>query len=428
MKNIEVKFEKIVPEGKALAKINGKVVFVLGAFPGEKAIIEITKDKKNYFEAYTVEITKSSKHRIKPRENHYLCCSPWQAIDYNYQIELKKQILTDVFSDLAKTSVKVSNFYQSQDIFGYRTKLEFSFTCENNKLYLAFNKRGSYRKKVVLKSGCVLGSEKMNNVALEITKLLNAYKIEAWQLKSLTVRESKTHGKVVAVLLFYKKDAIISKIDFDSCKIADSLIVAISSPRSPVSSIDDIVYKKGNDLLEEEFLEKKFYYPVDGFFQNNLPVYEKAILEIKKNVIGKNILELYSGVGTIGLNIIEKGQKYFAYESVKSATDYSKINAKTNKIENYDTINDVVEKTDFNNLGKIDTVILDPPRSGLHPKVIEKLLLLGAKRIVYLSCNPITQARDFNLLKNDYCINDLVGFDFYPHTPHLESLLVLDKI
>lgn len=426
---MQVTIEKIVPEGRSLAHLDGKVVFVWGGLPGEIVDINITKNKKNFVEAEIVEIIKKSPDRVEPAESHYLICSPWQVISYDKQLELKRQLLKDAYAEMANENIEIDEFYGSEEKFGYRTKMEYSFTAdENGQIRLAFHKRGENNAYEIL-DDCKLGSEKINRAAAKITEILNTIPgVEAKGLKSLTLRESKANGQIIAMLLhkFREYEIEIKLADLDG--LVDGIIIGYSTIKSPVSVITDLKYQEGIDSLEEKLLNLRIRYPYDGFFQNNIPVFEKALGEIQNATPEVNkIVELYSGVGTIGLTLVKKAKEVSGVEIIESAVKYAEINKKLNNLENYSSIALPDHKITAEYLSGTDVLVLDPPRAGIHPKTMSKILDAKPKTIIYLSCNPVTQARDYALLKEKYRLTRLVGFDFYPNTLHLESLIVLNK-
>jgi len=428
---MQVRIEKIVPEGKSLARLeDGKVVFVWGGLPGELIEINIIKSKKNFAEAEIVEILEKSPDRVEPTESHYLICSPWQVLPYPKQIELKKKLLSEAYLEMADEKIEIEKFYESTEMFGYRTKMEYSFTAgEEKHIALAFHKRGANNAYEVIE-GCQLGSEKINRAAARITEILNELPgVGVNGLKSLTIRESKSNGQIIAVLLYKFKEYEINFTLADLNGLVDGLVIGYSTIKSPISVLTELRYQEGIDSLQEEILGMKIQYPYDGFFQNNLPVFEKALTEIVEATPKcDKLVELYSGVGTIGLALVDKAKEVSGLEIVASAVEYAEINKKLNNITNYTAITLPDHKITTNMLADTDVLVLDPPRSGLHPKTTAKILEAGPPKIIYLSCNPVTQARDYKNLKEHYKLTRLVGFDFYPNTLHMESLIVLDKI
>jgi len=428
---MQVRIEKIVPEGKSLARLeDGKVVFVWGGLPGELIEINIVKNKKNFAEAEIVEIIEKSPDRIEPTEDHYLICSPWQVLPYDKQVVLKQKLLSEAYLEMSGEEIKIEKFYESDEKFNYRTKMEYSFTANDaGEIALAFHKRGANNAYEVI-DGCQLGSEKVNAAARRITEILNTLPgVGVNGLKSLTLRESKSNGRIIAVLMYKFREYEINFTLADLNGLVDGIVIGYSTIKSPISVLTELKYQEGIDSLQEELLGLKVEYPYDGFFQNNLPVFEKALTEIVEATPKcEKLVELYSGVGTIGLALVAKAKEVSGLEIVASATEYAEINKKLNNITNYKAITLPDHKITSNMLADTDVLILDPPRAGLHPKTTAKILEALPEKIIYLSCNPVTQARDYTNLREHYQITRLVGFDFYPNTLHMESLIVLDKI
>ncbi len=425
---IEVEFDKIVCEGKTLGRKDGKIVFAYGVLPGEKALIKKVIEKKNYIEGEVVDVILSSPYRIKPIENHYLSCSPWQIIEYEKQIEYKKRILLEGLYQSMKESVELTDFYSAKNIWGYRTKMEYSFANINNKVLLAFHKRGDYSTKLPLDSGCMLINEKANSVALDVINQLNNLENDLSTLKSMVVRYSFYDDSVITAL-FIKDFSFSPKINLFK-PFHKGHINVFSKPQSPVSSVDDIISINGTDTLKEEILGKLFLYRFDSFFQNNVSLFSDAVRIIKDESKSFNkIVDLYSGVGVIGICVYEKGSSLFLVESSQVSSNLSQINVSENLKDNsgdVKIINTPSEDIDQSILENA-CVILDPPRAGLHKKLIKKIMAVLPPKIIYLSCNPVTQGRDLVYLLEKYKVVKFYGFDFYPNTPHVESLAILEK-
>ncbi len=418
-KEIDVYFEKIGHNGVSIGKLNGKVVFAYGVLPGEKAKIRIIKEKRDFIEGELVEIIEKSKYRVEAKEDHYLSCSPWQSFSYDFQVQTKKNLLKEIFYEFAKEDLELNDFYFSQNTFGYRTKIEFSFLKED-KNYLAFHKRGDYKKKIKLENGCLLIDEKVNKIALKILDEINRQNIN--NLKTLILRFGKFYQEVLALLLVTDKKI---KFDFEDKSLSGFMLI-YSNPQSPASNFDEILLIRGREYVREKILGSEFHYPYNSFFQNNIELFAKAI-EIMRNFCdgSKKLLDLYCGVGVIGLLLKEYSQKIIGVDIDKNAISYAKLNAELNGVKNFNGIALASEKISHDLMKDIDILVLDPPRAGLHKKLISIIIENKPRKIFYLSCNPITQARDFYYLKSYYDVLGFFGFDFYPHTPHIESLLIM---
>lgn len=415
---IIVRFDRIGYDGASIGRFNKKIVFSYGILPGEIAKIKVTRKKRNFIEGELLEILEESKYRVKERESHYLSCSPWQTFDYNFQVELKNKILQEIFSD---ADIKPSKFFKAKKIFEYRTKIEYSF-YENDQTYFAFYKKKNPFEKVILEKGCLLFDTKANEVALDLLEQINKNKLK--NLKSLIIRRS-VHFPYLHFSLLTKD----KKIDFNfrNDKLTGFAII-YSDPQSPASVFTEVLTKEGKEEILEKVGSLKIRYPYSSFFQNNLELLEKALVLMKKNLDKANkIVDLYCGVGVLGLFLAKDSKEVLGVDIDEKAIEFARINARENNIKNFRGIALASEKIQPILLKNTDLLILDPPRAGLHKKVINLIEETKPKKIFYLSCNPITQARDYSLIKDHYEVEKLYGFDFYPNTPHIETLLILSS-
>lgn len=423
MKKIIVDFEKIGHNGVSIGRYNNKIVFAYGIFPEEKVEIEITTQKKNFIEGKLIRVINSSPLRVEPKEDHYLSCSPWQSFKYDFQIEIKKKLLKEIYKDFAEEDIIIDEFYEAENIFHYRTKIEYSFLKEDQ-YYFAFYQRGSSNEKVKIKEGCILISESANYKASKLLDIINEKKLK--NLKSLIIRESKNFSNHHISLLTTEKQ----KFDVSWLKNLTSLsfIFAYSNPKSPASVFTKILESYGNKYLQEKILNLNFKYNYDSFFQNNIELFEKALIKMIENCDEfKKIVDLYCGVGVIGIVLSKFGKEIIGVDSNENSIRYANLNAQENDVKNFKAITSLSERIPLDILNKVELLILDPPRSGLHKKLINLILDTSPYKIFYLSCNPVTQARDYFYLKKNYNIKKIYGFDFYPNTPHLESLIILEK-
>ena len=425
IQRVTVTVEKLSAEGFGHLIHNDMDLFIIGCLPGETVVARIVKKRKGKRWAIVEQVITSSSERIEPLESHFLSCSPWQVIPYSTQIEYKKKMLQDLYE------FPVTEFYEAPEITGYRTKVEFGFWYENQSMYLGFHERGKPFVLTPLPEGCILLSEKMNKVALRFMELINHHKIQKYDLKSLIIRESKTKDQLIAILCVKKEDFVLP-FSLQEIPELDGLTVAFSNPLSPASLITKELSLEGMNYLEEKIAGLDLQYPLDGFFQNNIPLFGKA-LSLMQDVVNRKsevakIVELYSGVGTIGLALCKQAESVIGVEVVPSSIQYAKENARRNNISNYECYDIAAEEMDSKLLAMADIVVLDPPRIGLHADVVNSLIQYKPKTILYLSCNPETQARDCELLKEHYSPTALYGFDFYPQTNHMESLIILDAV
>jgi tRNA/tmRNA/rRNA uracil-C5-methylase (TrmA/RlmC/RlmD family) len=427
-KSLIVTSDGFTPSGAAKCFAEGENIEVFGMLPGETAHVDIRKKKKQTSGVITGLIT-ASPHRITPEELHYLSCSPWQVMEYPAQAQAKYDILESLFSNL---DAPKAAFTPAQGYWGYRTKVEFSFTDRDQlgqdaPLSLAFNARGSGGKsRLALDKGCALLSENVNRAAKLIEEKLRAQNLTTFEIKTLILRESKTTGDIIATL--YVKAEELAEFDTSDVPHLVGFHAWHSTYKSPASVPTRHLWSHGKETLTETIDGINLEYPWDGFFQNNLPVFEKALARMKEMLPkGLEVLELYSGVGTIGLALTKSAVSIHAVEINPSSVALANKNAKANGITNYTAEALPAEKIDADLIARFSVLILDPPRAGLHPKLIANILAAPPETIIYLSCNPETQARDWKDLAGSYEMIHLEGFDFYPQTPHQESLVVLKR-
>lgn len=427
-KTFTVTADKIAHNGAATCLAGSETIYVHGMLPGETAIVDVIKKHGAYFGEIR-EFINISPHRKEPDELHYLCCSPWQIAQYPSQAEYKQNIISELYS-YYEDSPKV-DFTPADKYYGYRTKVEFSFMSRDSvgnqmPLSIAYHIRNGGKARTELDNGCMLLSENVNKIALSICEKLREKGLTTYELKSLCIRESKTENNCIAILYVKEKD--VPTIDVSDIPNLVGYHVWYSTHKSPASVPTEKLSSYGQDYLEENISGIKLRYPWDGFFQNNISVFAKAVKRMSSFVDSKSdLLELYSGVGTIGLMLSHKVPKVLGVEINESSVNLSKDNAKINNITNYEAKAYPAEKIDYDLLKSFNQIILDPPRAGLNPRLIEYLIKAGPETIIYLSCNPETQARDYSKLSEKYKLEHIEGFDFYPQTPHVESLIVLKK-
>jgi len=423
----ELKIDKLVHGGQGMGLLpDGRKCFIWGVLPSEIARVRITKSKKDWAEGYIDEIIEPSKDRINPLEpKQYLATSPWQIIRYQTEAKFKQQILEETFSREGINTVWEPFFQESKD-YGYRNKMEYCFWWdkEDSKIQLALHQRGKHHKIIVEKSE--LASPHINNAGNKLIKYLNLNKIEARSLKSVIIR-SNNSGEI-GVSLFIVDKSISTKLSTLN-KIFKCFEVIYSNPKSPASVVTDIIISSKNCLLTDVILGKEFVYHTRSFFQANISIYSKTLIEIMRFINNdkiKNVLDLYSGVGSIGLSVISKNHYLLMVETDIQSSDEAKLNAHNHNIK-CKIINAAAEKS-LSYLYGQDAIIVDPPRAGLNKKLVQSITEAEPKIFIYLSCNPSTQARDISyFLEHNYNLNYAKGFNFFPRTPHIESLIVLEK-
>ncbi len=410
MKNESVLVEKIIPGGESLGRLkNGKKIFFWGALPGETVTdYKITKNKTNYQKAIATSIQNPSPYRVKPKDSCFLSTSPWQIINYDYELKLKQELVVEIFHE-HKINIKTPEILTDNQDYYYRNKMEYALYWNNktNKIELAFHERGSHRKLPITSSS--IERPELFKQAKNIIQDLNNRHEEARKYQSLLLR--------------CNQDGIISGGLYEN-----------HQPHPTFNNLTD------------KILGYTYSYSPNSFFQINLPVYEIALQEIKKHINTEKVLDLYAGVGTISLStardklltLVEVDKSAFI-ELARNITieDISRLTRSelarspvttgaTKRVRNSNILAILSKSEDVLNYIEPDqTIILDPPRAGCDQKLINKLLEVKPKTIIYLSCNPATQARDLEVLLNHYQIKTIKTYNFFPHTPHIENLVVL---
>ncbi len=386
--------EKLVPGGQGLARItdensphNGKVAFLWNALPGEMVSeYEITKKKSHYIEGIATKIEASSPHRLEPKDTCYLSTSPWQILDFEYELEQKRLLIIESLSQAhisLPEQVEVEPTVTDGVEWNYRNKMEYALYWDNNsqKIKLAFHGRGTHLK-IPIESSSIERKEIFEE-AKNIIDALNEKHDEARKYQSLLLRANQK-GEVSGGLF--------------------------------VNHEPHPIFKNLTDTI----INREYSYSPNGFFQINLPVYELALREIAKEITTEKVLDLYSGVGTIGLSVA-RDKDLTLVESNKDA--YRELENNCKNSDAHPVLAKSEEVTEY--IEHDQTVILDPPRSGCEKRLIDKLLETTPEKIVYLSCNPATQARDVSMLSEKYSITRVVPFNFFPKTPHIENLIIL---
>jgi 23S rRNA (uracil1939-C5)-methyltransferase len=416
MDSVEVIIEKMVHGGQGLGTLpDGRKVFVWGALPGEKVLAKILKGKKSYAEAIVEQVVEPSNVRVAPREENYLATSPWQIVTLEAENDYKHRIVEELF---VQAHVPLPKFEMTVagDPWHYRNKMEYSFWGDDDGLHLALHNRGSHNKSIV--QGSELALPALDVAARAIVTELQKYSPRAGDLKTIIVRANQK-GEAVASL--FVKLETFRKLELPA--ELKGLRVYFSNPQSPASVPTELLYQVGDATLSDELLGKSFTYDADSFFQVNIPIFEQALQRIADHITSEDILDMYAGVGSIGLTVAKKQVELVELDPATAGM--ARLNAAASGL----TVN-VIETSSEKSLESITgktPVIFDPPRAGLHDKVVWRTLDTLPEQVVYLSCNPATQARDLAKLQEAYDLTYFEGFNFFPHTPHIETLAILTK-
>ena len=418
---------KTIGGGQALGTLDdGRTALVWGGLPGEDVTILLTKKKSSYVEGIVTEVHTASPERVAPADpDSYLSTSPWQIMSFDAEQRHKAELIHEAFMLHGVTLPSITKVYTDGVTQRYRNKVEFSWygdaTASGETLDLAFFRRGTKGKIVVHDS--ILLPEPMLELAKTIRDDLGQLGISARQLKTLLIRSDQ---KGLCVWQLYTKDENlgITQELIDSWPAQGGEVI-YSNPKSPASVITTRELTTGNLTLTDTILDKTFQYVAEGFFQVNIPVYEQALRDMREWVLPHApTIDMYAGVGSIGLTI---GRKNTTLVELNEAA----VGEMHRNIESLGNSAQAVLSSSEQALEYITSdacVIVDPPRAGLHADVIAKILETKPARLIYLSCNPVTQARDVALLLESYKIIHHKGYNFFPRTPHIENLVVLDLL
>jgi 23S rRNA (uracil1939-C5)-methyltransferase len=424
---VNVKLDSIVGGGRAIGTLgSGCKIFVWGGLPDETVNVQVTKKKSKLSEGVVTDVLEPSPDRIEPRdENSYLSTSPWQIMTFEAEQRYKAALIEEAFELHDIVLPETIEVYSNDQQYEYRNKIEFSWWWDkiSEQLDLAFFRRGTHGKIPV--DGTSLADPSINQAAIAMRDLLRTKPdVRAYNLKTLLTRCDKDGNVAMQLYVNNPEFALFSDIEIKKLKVSGFELI-FSNPKSPASVITKRLQSWGTNNLTDTILDIPFTYAVEGFFQINIPVYEQALLDMKQWVsIDKPTVDLYSGVGTIGLTI--GGPNVTLVEINEPAVLEMKRNISA--LDREKAVKAILAPSEkaLEYITTDSTIIVDPPRAGLHEDVIAKLLEVAPERIIYLSCNPVTQARDVARLAEKYGVRYHRGYNFFPRTPHIEHLTVLD--
>ena len=387
--------------------------------------MRLTRQKKNFLEGVATKIITSAPERVEPREAHYLACSPWQIMSFEAENHWKVKIAEEIYAKFVSLTFNepLEIVYADDEAYSYRNKLEYSFVqTEGGKVELGFFERGGkYRRPI---EPCMLGTDAINKTAVLILNWIREQKIPLRSLKSLIIRSNLQNETIAA--LFIKDHLPLGALPSLDKKFLGFQIY-FSSPFSPASIPEEKLFGQGQDYLIEEVKGVKLKYGLLSFFQVNQPVFQSALADISAHLpAGADVIDYYSGVGSIGLPLAKNLGQLELVENNSEAVQYAEENIILNKLKNCRVELKSTEKM-LELINSEKYIIVDPPRVGLHPDVIKKLVQALPPRIIYLSCDLATQARDIKELLPHFEPIFWRLYNFFPRTPHLEGLCVLER-
>ena len=395
-----MKVERLDHYGRGIIKVNGKIGFIKNSLEDEEIEYEIIKENKKYFEGKTKEINNQNKDRITPICPYYNNCGGCHLMHMNEDLQrkFKTEKINNIINKFLDNKVRINDVVKGNNL-NYRNKVVLH--VENDRL-------GFYKDKtneLIDIDNCLLLNTKLN----EIISSLKDYIKEEPSINKFTIKLGNITNEVMIIV-----DGNVNKY-YKLLEISDVLVIN-----------DEIITDK--KYINSYIGNKKYVISKNSFFQVNYLVatliYDKVRNYIKE-LNSKNVLDLYCGAGTIGIYIADLVDSVLGIEVVSDAINDAEVNKEINNVKNIDFILGKVENLVDKISNKFDTVILDPPRSGLDKKVIETLLKVKTKNIIYVSCDPITLARDLKLLEDDYNIIEITPYDMFCNTYHVECVSVL---
>jgi 23S rRNA (uracil1939-C5)-methyltransferase len=448
-------------KGKAIAKAaDGRVVFINNAVPGDIVTVQTTKKRKAYFEGTAIEIHKASDKRVAAICEHFGTCGgcKWQHMGYEHQLYYKQKEIENNLSRIGKVKIpSITPILASLEQYFYRNKMEFSFsdskwltldqiksdTIIEDKNALGFHIPGMWDKILDINK-CHLQRDPSNAIRDFIKQTSETLEIPFFNtrnqtgiLRTLMLRTS-SNGELMVLLQFFaedkkKREQLLDAI-YKQFPDITSLQYVINGKGNDTIYDQDVICYEGRDHIFEEMEGLKFKINAKSFYQTNSEqAYElyKVTREFAGLTGNELVFDLYTGTGTIAQFVAAKAKKVIGVESVPDAITAAKENAKRNGITNCEfyvgDMKQVFNQNFIKNHGTADVVITDPPRDGMHKDVVEQLILLGASKIVYVSCNSATQARDLALLDEHYTVTKVQAVDMFPQTHHVENVVLLEK-
>ena len=446
--------------GKAISKTNDqKIIFTKYGVPGDIVDIQVRKKRKSYIEGEIIKIHSRSDKRTKPKCSYFKICGgcSWQNMKYENQLIYKNNEVLNNLSRIGKiTPEKILPIIKSEKKYYYRNKMEFSFSNSrwitndeiksdkiiDDKNALGFHKSGMWSK-VINIDKCYLQTNISNKIrnfirikSIELGLEFFDLKKQFGDIRTLMIRTTSINN-IMILIQFYKKSKkifkLLSEIEAEFPEIS-SIMYVINNKRN--DTIYDLKAQcfNGTDFINEKIGNLTFKISAKSFFQTNSFQTTKLYNIVKKfaSLQGEEIIyDLYCGIGTISLFLANSAKKVIGIETVKEAVDSAKINAKNNKITNTIFIHGDVKKILKEGVNKYkspDIVIVDPPRNGLEKSVIDSIINIKPNKIIYVSCNSSTQARDLIELKEFYNLKISQSIDMFPQTYHVENVVLLEKI
>ncbi len=455
-KTYELEIIDLAFGGKGLAKPDGFPVFIDRCVPGDLVFVKITKKKKSWAEGKLIQILKPSELRQKGRCQYCKFCGgcKWQEVPYDLQLEYKKRHVTDSIEHIGRLKgIPVMDVIPSDPIFEYRNKMEFSCSAKRwlmpeeladetikKGFGIGLHVPGTFDKVIDIKQ-CEIMPAMGNQILEDVRRFITESGLASYDLKShegfwrfLMLRHSVAHDQwMVNIVTRDKNIEVVSELGrqlAEKYSNIKSILNNITNSKSGVAIDKEEILIHGEDHITEKLGDFSFKISANSFFQTNTRACQKLYAKVAEyaGLTGREtVLDLYSGTGTIPLWLSRNAKMVYGIEIVTSAVIDAKKNAQLNGIENCEffegDIKDVLPKLTHTP----DVIIIDPPRVGMHKEVVSQVLNIHAEKIVYVSCNPATLARDLEMLAVRYEVLEITPVDMFPHTYHIESVALLKR-
>ncbi|WP_343069190.1 23S rRNA (uracil(1939)-C(5))-methyltransferase RlmD [Hymenobacter citatus] len=455
----EVEIQDMVAEGKCIVRHENLVIFVTQVAPGDVVDLRITKSKKNFLEAVPTHFHKYSELRVEPFCQHFGTCGgcKWQHLGYDTQTQYKQQQVEDTLQRIGKVEIpEVLPIAHSPALQYYRNKLEFTFsfmgwlteeqikdeTAQYDRRVLGFHTPARFDK-IIDVEHCWLQPEPSNSIRLAIRDYARENMLrfgniikQTGLLRNLIIRTAESTGELMVILQCYRQhQAIEPLLDYVYEKFPQitSLNYVLNDKGNETFHDLEVVCYKGKPYIEEEMEGLRFRVGPKSFYQTNsagaynLYKIARDFAQLSGNEL---VYDLYTGAGTIANFVARQARHVVGVEYVEQAVQDARVNSEINGVTNTEfyagDMKDVLSADFIQQHGRPDVVITDPPRAGMHVDVVQRLLEMRAPRIVYVSCNPATQARDLELLDEAYKVVKVQPVDMFPHTHHVENVVLLE--
>lgn len=450
----------VAAEGKAIARLDELVIFIPFVAPGDVVDLQLTRKKNKYAEAKAVQFHEYSEKRSTPFCEHFGVCGgcKWQHLPYEEQLKFKYKQVCDNLTRIGKIELpEISPIIGSEKITEYRNKLEYTFSNKrwltdeerlsdirfDNMDALGFHIPGMFDKVLDVKK-CWLQTDISNKIRLEVKDFCLKNGITFFDLRNkeglmrnLIIRTSST-GEIMVIVVFFQEEeenriALLQHLA-DQFPEITSLQYVINGKANDTISDQEVIVFKGSDCIFEAMEDLKFKISPKSFYQTNS---EQAytLYKVARDFAGLTgnelVYDLYTGTGTIANFVAHQSRKVIGIEYVPDAIEDAVVNSKLNNLDNTlffaGDMKDILNEDFIHEYGRPDVIITDPPRAGMHDDVIKTILFAAPKRIVYVSCNPATQARDLSLLDEAYRVTKVQPVDMFPHTHHVENVVLLER-